>query len=89
MVKPSKKEEEYFAKQMFEEKQRIEQEKQQKLAVAERRKAKELHFMKCPKGGMKKLSPVHSGEVLLEEFLKPMGLSQNRLALGIGVPPTP
>ena len=32
------------------------------------------------------LDPVHPGEVLLEEFLKPMGLSQNRLALDIGVP---
>jgi addiction module HigA family antidote len=32
------------------------------------------------------LKPVHPGEVLLEEFLKPMGLSQNRLALDIGVP---
>ncbi|MCP4608903.1 MAG: HigA family addiction module antidote protein [Planctomycetes bacterium] len=34
-----------------------------------------------------KLHPVHPGEVLSEEFLKPMGLSQNRLALNIGVPP--
>lgn len=34
----------------------------------------------------KKLHPVHPGEVLSEEFLKPMGLSQNRLALGLGVP---
>jgi antitoxin HigA-1 len=34
-----------------------------------------------------KLKPVHPGEVLLEEFLKPMGLSQNRLALDIRVPP--
>ncbi len=33
-----------------------------------------------------KLSPVHPGEVLLEEFLKPMNLSQNRLALDIRVP---
>ena len=33
-----------------------------------------------------RLSAVHPGEVLLEEFLKPMGLSQNRLALSIGVP---
>ncbi len=33
----------------------------------------------------KKLAPVHPGEVLLEEFLKPMGISQNRLAVGIGV----
>jgi addiction module HigA family antidote len=32
-----------------------------------------------------RLSPVHPGEVLLEEFLKPMGLSQNKLALGLGV----
>ena len=35
----------------------------------------------------KKLKPVHPGEVLQEEFLKPMTLSQNRLALAIGVPP--
>ena len=34
-----------------------------------------------------KLAPVHPGEVLSEEFLKPMKLSQNRLALAIGVPP--
>jgi addiction module HigA family antidote len=33
-----------------------------------------------------KLTTVHPGEVLLEEFLKPMGLSQNRLALDIRVP---
>ena len=33
-----------------------------------------------------KLMPVHPGEVLLEEFLKPMSLSQNRLALDIRVP---
>jgi addiction module HigA family antidote len=35
----------------------------------------------------KKLHPVHPGEVLQEEFLKPMALSQNRLALDIGVHP--
>ncbi len=35
---------------------------------------------------MNKLHPVHPGEVLLEEFLKPLSLSQNRLALDIGVP---
>jgi antitoxin HigA-1 len=34
-----------------------------------------------------RLQPVHPGEVLLEEFLKPMQLSQNRLALDIGVHP--
>lgn len=34
----------------------------------------------------KALHPVHPGEVLLEEFLNPMGLSQNKLAVSIGVP---
>jgi antitoxin HigA-1 len=33
-----------------------------------------------------RLAPVHPGEVLLEEFLIPMELSQNRLALDIRVP---
>ena len=33
-----------------------------------------------------KLQPVHPGEVLLEEFLKPMHLSQNQLALALRVP---
>lgn len=33
-----------------------------------------------------KLAPIHPGEVLLEEFLTPMSLSQNRLALDIRVP---
>ncbi len=33
-----------------------------------------------------KLNPIHPGEVLQEEFIKPLGLSQNRLAIAIGVP---
>ena len=36
---------------------------------------------------MKKLHNIHPGEVLNEEFLKPMELSQNLLAREIGVPP--
>ena len=36
---------------------------------------------------LKKLAPVHPGEVLMEEFLGPMGLSQYRLARDISVPP--
>jgi addiction module HigA family antidote len=35
----------------------------------------------------KRLPNIHPGEILREEFLKPMGLSQNRLAREIGVPP--
>lgn len=32
------------------------------------------------------LPPIHPGEILLEEFLKPLGISQYRLAKEIGVP---
>jgi addiction module HigA family antidote len=35
---------------------------------------------------MKKLTPVHPGEVLLEDFLNPMGISQYALAKSISVP---
>jgi len=34
----------------------------------------------------KKLAPIHPGEILLEEFLKPMGISQYRIAKEISVP---
>lgn len=36
---------------------------------------------------MAKLKNIHPGEILLEEFLLPMNLSQNALARAIGVPP--
>lgn len=36
---------------------------------------------------MKRLPNVHPGEILLEEFLRPMDLSQNAIAREIGVPP--
>lgn len=36
---------------------------------------------------MKKSNNIHPGEVLLEEFLKPMDISQNKLARAIQVPP--
>ena len=35
----------------------------------------------------KNLSPIHPGEILLEEFLRPMGISQYRLAKDISVSP--
>ncbi len=35
----------------------------------------------------KRLPPIHPGEILLEEFLKPMDISQYRLSKDIGVPP--
>ncbi len=36
---------------------------------------------------MNKMSPIHPGEILLEEFLTPMHLSQNKIANDMGVPP--
>lgn len=36
----------------------------------------------------KKLPPIHPGEILREDFLKPMGISANRLALDLRVPGT-
>ncbi len=35
----------------------------------------------------KKIPPIHPGEVLLEDFVKPLGLTQHRLAKGTGMPP--
>lgn len=34
-----------------------------------------------------KLPPIHPGEILLEEFLEPLGITQYRIARDIGVPP--
>lgn len=33
------------------------------------------------------LGPIHPGEILLEEFLRPLDLSQNRLGIDLGIPP--
>jgi len=36
---------------------------------------------------MTTITPIHPGEVLMDEFLEPLKISQNRLAVAIGVPP--
>ncbi len=36
---------------------------------------------------MADIAPIHPGEVLFEEFLEPLGVTQNHLAVSIGVPP--
>jgi hypothetical protein len=51
-VKPTEKEEEYFARKEFERRQKLEEQKQRALSEEERRKLQELHRMKCPKCGM-------------------------------------
>lgn len=36
---------------------------------------------------MEKIAPIQPGEVLMEEFIEPLGITQNRLAVAIAVPP--
>lgn len=49
-------------------------------------KSKSLIITKGKNASQRRMPPVHPGEVLLEEFLKPLGLSQYRLAKGLSVP---
>lgn len=36
---------------------------------------------------MERIAPIHPGEVLMDEFLEPLGVTQHHLAISIGVPP--
>jgi addiction module HigA family antidote len=36
---------------------------------------------------MSKLDPIHPGEVLMEDFIEPLGITQHKVAVAIGVPP--
>ncbi|GAA0604465.1 HigA family addiction module antitoxin [Sporichthya brevicatena] len=36
---------------------------------------------------MKKLDPIHPGEVLMADFIEPLGVTQHKVAVAIGVPP--
>ena len=36
---------------------------------------------------MSQLAPIHPGEVLMEDFIEPFGITQHRVAVAIGVPP--
>lgn len=51
-VKPSDKEEEYFARMEFERRKQIEEEKRLKMEAEEKVRLKEMHYMHCPKCGM-------------------------------------
>jgi predicted Zn-ribbon and HTH transcriptional regulator len=50
--KPSRAEDEYFAKQELERRKKWAQEQSAKMKEAEKEKLKDLHYMKCPKCGM-------------------------------------
>ena len=51
-VKPTETEAEYFAKIEFEKRKKREAEKQAQFVEEDKRKLKELHYMRCPKCGM-------------------------------------
>ena len=51
-VKPSEKEEEYFARLELQRRRKLEEERHKKLAAEEKRRLKDLHHMHCPKCGM-------------------------------------
>jgi hypothetical protein len=61
VVKPSEKEEEYFARLEFERKKKVEEEKNKRLAKEEKEKLKRLHWMKCPKCGMELIQIDYKG----------------------------
>ena len=52
MEKPSKSEDEYFARLEFEKRRKEMEARQARIQVEERNRLKELHFMRCPKCGM-------------------------------------
>jgi YgiT-type zinc finger domain-containing protein len=51
-VKPTEREEEYFARTEFERLKKIEEEKHKKLAQEQKKHLRDLHYMRCPKCGM-------------------------------------
>ena len=60
-MKPSEKEEEFFARMEFEKKKKIEEEKHKRLAEKEKKRLKQLHYMQCPKCGMELIEIDYKG----------------------------
>jgi len=52
-VKPTDKEEEYFARMEYDRLRQVEQDRQSKLAAQEKQRLKDSHYMWCPKCGMR------------------------------------
>jgi len=51
-IKPTEKEEEYFARQDYERKRKIEEKNHKLMAQEEKERHRKLHYMRCPKCGM-------------------------------------
>lgn len=60
-IKPTSKEDEYFARMEFERLRKIEEEKQAHMKSIEKQRLKELHHMKCPKCGMQLIEIEYRG----------------------------
>ena len=60
-LKPSEQEDEYFARMEFERKKKVEEEKHKELGDEEKRKLKDLHYMRCPKCGMELIEISYKG----------------------------
>ena len=60
-VKPTEREEEYFARMEFERLQKIEEEKHKKLEQEQRKQLRDLHHMRCPKCGMELIEIDYKG----------------------------
>ena len=65
-VKPSEKEEEYFARLEFERKKKLEEGALIQLEATEKKRLKELHYMHCPKCGMK-LIEINYKDILVDK----------------------
>ncbi len=76
-VKPTEKEEEYFARKEFERKQKLEQEKQKALSEEERKRDQQLHYMKCPKCGMGLVEVEYRG-ILVDRCSECLGIWLDR-----------
>lgn len=59
--KPSEHEEEFIARTEYERLKKIEEDKHKNLAEEEKKRRKELHFMKCPKCGMELIALDYKG----------------------------
>jgi hypothetical protein len=60
-MKPSEKEEEFFARTEFDKKKKIEEEKHKRLAEEEKERLKKIHYMQCPKCGMELIEIDYKG----------------------------
>jgi len=61
MIEKPTVEEEYFARMEYERRKKVEEERQNKLAVEEKKRLRELHFLRCPKCGMQLLEIDYKG----------------------------